>query len=63
MEFIQNYDKCHWFSKDILFPLKKVFYEGEQFFIPNRPEDLAKYEYGPKKKCPLPDYQLLDHPL
>lgn len=52
MEFIQNYDKCQWFSKDILFPLKKVFYEGEQFFIPNRPEDLAKYEYGDIWKYP-----------
>lgn len=29
----------------VLFPLKKVMWEGEQFWVPNQPEEFALYEF------------------
>lgn len=30
---------------EVLFPLKKVMWEGEQFWVPNQPEQFALYEF------------------
>lgn len=34
-----------WIPKDVVFPLKKAAYEGAEFWIPNQPEELLKYEF------------------
>ncbi len=33
-------------KKSAVFPLKKANYEGNQFWIPNKPEDFLRYEFG-----------------
>ncbi len=34
-----------WIPKDVIFPLKKAVYEGEEFWVPNQPEEMLKYEF------------------
>ena len=44
MEIRHKYHKG-WIPKEIVFPLKKVLYEGEYFWVPNDSEEFVKYEY------------------
>lgn len=37
---------------EVLFPLKKVMWEGEQFWVPNQPEQFALYEFEDIWKFP-----------
>lgn len=45
MGILQSYHRGQWIPKEILFPLKRVLYEGELFWVPNAPEEYLKYEY------------------
>lgn len=44
-EIRHKYHRGQWIPKDVVFPLKRVLYEGEYFWIPNDPEEFVKYEY------------------
>ena len=44
MEIWHKYHKG-WIPREVVFPLKKALYEGVYFWIPNKPEELAGYEY------------------
>lgn len=44
MEIRHKYHKG-WIPKEVVFPLKKVLYEGEYFWVPNDSEEFVKYEY------------------
>lgn len=44
MEVWHKYHKG-WIPREVIFPLKKVLYEGAYFWIPNKPEELVCYEY------------------
>ncbi len=37
--------KGSWIPKEVVFPLKKVKFEGEYFWVPNDPEKFLSYEY------------------
>ncbi len=47
---VESYDyyrvNDNWITSDMLFPLKKVNYEGGYFYIPNNPEECLKYVFG-----------------
>lgn len=45
MGIMQNYHRGEWIPKEVLFPLRKVFYEGAYFWVPNDAEEYVKYEY------------------
>lgn len=34
-----------WISKDVVFPLQKILYEGQYFYVPNKPEEFLKFEF------------------
>lgn len=40
-----QYHRGGWIPKEIVFPLKKVLFEGEYFWAPNDPEEYVKYDY------------------
>lgn len=44
MEIRNKYHKG-WIPREVVFPLKKVLYEGEYFWVPNNPEVFVEYEY------------------
>lgn len=44
MEIWHKYHKG-WIPREVVFPLKKALYEGVYFWIPNKPEEHAGYEY------------------
>lgn len=41
-----KYHKGGYIPEGVLFPLKKVIWEGECFYAPNNPEELLDYVYG-----------------
>ena len=45
MEIMHKFHKGSWIPKEVIFPLKKVPYEGEYFFVPNDAEEFLRYEY------------------
>lgn len=45
METWNKYHRGTYIPSDVLFPLKRVTWEGEQFWIPNDPEEILRYEY------------------
>ena len=42
---MNRYKSGNWIPKDVVFPLQKILYEGEYFWVPNKPEEFVKYEY------------------
>ena len=46
------YDKGEWISKDTIFPLRRVDYEGSMVWIPNKPEKFLEYQYENIYKFP-----------
>lgn len=38
-------NKKSWISRDTIFPLQTVVFEGAQFWVPNRPEEFLQYLY------------------
>lgn len=45
MEIMNKVHKGQWIARETIFPLKKVLYEGEYFWVPNNPEEYLKYEF------------------
>lgn len=45
MGIVQNYHRGQWVPRDVIFPLQKVLFEGEYFWVPNDPEEYLTYEY------------------
>lgn len=45
MGILQSYHRGQWIPRDVVFPLQKVFYEGEYFWVPNDPLEYLNYEY------------------
>lgn len=45
MGIVQNYHRGQWVPREVIFPLQKVLYEGESFWVPNDPEEYLTYEY------------------
>lgn len=50
----------NWISKDIIFPLQEIEYEGVKALIPNQPEKFIKYEYPDYQKFPR-NFGLITH--
>lgn len=55
---VESYDyyvnNDNWITREMIFPLKRVNYEGAQFYIPNNPEECMKYVFG-QRYMELPD--------
>lgn len=54
---VDNTEMDHKYHKgyipeEVLFPLKKVKWEGEKFWVPNQPEEFALYEFEDIWKFP-----------
>lgn len=45
MNLYFNFHRGRWIPKDVVFPLKKVLYEGAHFYVPNDAEEFAKFQY------------------
>lgn len=45
MEIWNKYHRGTYIPADAIFPLKRITWEGGQFWIPNDPEEVLKYEY------------------
>ncbi len=45
MEIRHKYHRGQWIPKTVVFPLKRVLYEGAYFWVPNEAEEFVKYEY------------------
>lgn len=47
---VESYDyyrlNDNWITRDMILPLKKVNFEGGNFYIPNNPEECLKYVFG-----------------
>ncbi len=52
MEIMHQFHRGDWIPKDVVFPLKRVLYEGEYFYVPNDAEEFLKYEYEDIWKLP-----------
>lgn len=48
MEMHNSYHKGNFIPRDVIFPLKRITWEGEMFWVPNDVEELLTYEY----ECP-----------
>ena len=44
-EIRHKYHRGQWIPKEVVFPLKKVIFEGEYFWVPNNAEEFIKYEF------------------
>lgn len=44
-EMRHTYHRDHFIPKDVIFPLRKVLWEGEDFWVPNDPEEFLTYVY------------------
>lgn len=45
MEIRNVHSRKGWIPYNVIFPLKKILYEGEFFWVPNNPEEYLQYEY------------------
>lgn len=45
MDVYRKHDLGKWIHKEVLFPIKRVHFENELFYIPNKPEELLSYVY------------------
>ncbi len=45
MEIRNNFHRGNYIPEDVIFPLKKVLWEGSYFLVPNDSEEFLKYEY------------------
>ena len=48
-----QFHRGQWIPKEVVFPLRKVLYEGMDFWVPNDAEEFLKYEF--KNIWELPD--------
>lgn len=44
-EIMHTYHRGSWIPREVVFPLQRILYEGAYFWVPNDPEEFAKYEY------------------
>lgn len=44
-EMRHSYHRDHFIPRDVMFPLKKVMWEGAYFWVPNQAEEFLTYEY------------------
>lgn len=44
LEIRNRFHRGSWIPKEVVFPLKKILYEGRYFWVPNDPEEFMKYE-------------------
>ncbi len=44
-EIRHKFHRGQWIPKDVVFPLKRVLFEGEYFWVPNDSEEFVQYEY------------------
>lgn len=44
-EMRHSYHRDHFIPRDVVFPLKKVMWEGAYFWVPNQAEEFLTYEY------------------
>lgn len=52
MEMMHRFHRGGFIPRDIVFPLKKVLFEGSYFYVPNDAEEFLKYEYENIWKLP-----------
>lgn len=45
MEIMHQFHRGDWIPRDVVFPLKRVWFEGAYFYVPNDAEEFLKYEY------------------
>lgn len=45
MNLYFNFHRGYWIPRDVVFPLKEIFYEGASFYVPNDAEEFAKFQY------------------
>lgn len=45
MDIFHTFHRGEWIPKEVVFPLKRVLYEGEYFYVPNDAEEFLTYEY------------------
>lgn len=43
-DMIKEYHRGEWIPADVIFPLRKVLYEGAHFYVPNNAEEFLNYE-------------------
>ena len=43
---ITNNPKDHYLAREAVFPLRRVYWEGREFLVPNHAEEIVEYEYG-----------------
>lgn len=53
MDMMLQFHRGQWIPKEVVFPLRKVLYEGMDFWVPNDAEEFLKYEF--KNIWELPD--------
>lgn len=44
-EMRHTFHRDHFIPKNVIFPLKKILWEGEHFLVPNDPEEFLTYEF------------------
>lgn len=44
VSMINNYPRNQFIPKEVVFPLKKILFEGEYFWVPNNAEEFVQYE-------------------
>lgn len=45
MDLYSRFHRGQFIPKDVVFPLRKVLWEGENFWVPNKAEEFLAYEY------------------
>lgn len=45
MDILHTFHRGDWIPKEVVFPLKKILYEGEYFYVPNNAAEFLRYEY------------------
>jgi len=55
-KLLGGYYITHAVPTDLICPLKKIDFDGEKYFIPNKTKHYLKYLYGDNWKTPDPDF-------
>lgn len=67
MEMRNKWHKGELIPRNVVFPLKKILYEGAYFWIPNDPEEFVSYEYENIWEFPddigLPRHLMMDYDM
>lgn len=52
LETFTPYDKAYCFNNNDIFPLRKMKFEENEFYVPNKAEEVLKREYGEYERFP-----------